>query len=211
MDPYGLGRWSYMTLTGWGKKRIVIITAYKVYNTTAGSSGDCTTYMQQYRTILAHNNKHSITTTPQPQRQFILDLQAWVEMLQANGCSIILNLDANKDILSHDPMHCPLIYKDGTFIEAPHHNGHMATLLTTCGLIDSLSYTHPPPYPSTHARGKTRLDYILLSKDLAPALLRSGVLPLFSIFLSDHCPCYVDFDSTTLFSHKTHPIAIHTQ
>jgi hypothetical protein len=119
VDPYGLGRWSYSILTGKRDKKIVIITAYRVCNTTASSSGDCTLYMQQYRTILAYSNSHNITTTPTPQRQFVLDLQAWIEMLQASGCSIILSLDANEDVLSTKPNYHQLEYKEGTFIKAP--------------------------------------------------------------------------------------------
>ncbi len=210
IDPYGLGRWSYMTLGGKGNKKVVIISAYRVCNTTLNSSGDCTAYMQQFRSILAYNNDHNISSTPNPHRQFVIDLQAWIEMLQSEGASIILALDANEDILSTTPTYHPLEYKDGNFIQAPQHNGHLATLLMTCGLIDTLSHSHPPPYPSTYFRGKTRMDYILVSRDLLPSLQRSGVLPLYSIFMGDHCPCYVDLDSTVLFSDPTHPIAHHT-
>ncbi len=46
-----------------------------------------------------------------------------------------------------------------------------------------------------------------MSRDLLPSLRASGVLPLYSIFLGDHCPCYIDLDGHTLFSGKTHPIA----
>jgi hypothetical protein len=196
-----------MTLTGKANKKIVFVTAYRVCNTTTASSGDCTSYMQQFRTLLAYNNTKKISTPQKPHRQFVLDLQAWLEMLQSEGSSVIIGLDANKDISSTSPVYCPLTYNEGTFIKAPQHNGHMSTLLTSCGLIDTLSFAHPPPYPSPYSRGCHHLDYILISKDLLPELRCSGVLPLYSVFLGDHCPCYIDLDGPTMFGSKTHPIA----
>jgi hypothetical protein len=35
IDPYGLGRWSYITLAGKGNKKIILITAYRVCSATA--------------------------------------------------------------------------------------------------------------------------------------------------------------------------------
>jgi hypothetical protein len=128
-------------------------------------------------------------------------------MLQQEGASIILSLDANEDILSTDLLYCPLVYNDGKFIDVPYHNCSLSTLLATCGLVDTLSHCHPPPYPSTYSRGHSRLDYIIVSKDLLPSIRHCGVLPLYSVFLGDHCPCFLDLDSTTLFRGDTHPIA----
>jgi exonuclease III len=167
--------------------------------------------MQQVRSLLAHYNNLKTLVSPNPHRQFVLDLQAWIQMLQADGTSIILALDANEDILASNPSYSPLSFNDGIFINAPQHSGSLATLLTTCGLVDTLSHLHPPPYPSTYHRGVTRLDYILMSKELLPTLLRGGVLPLHSVFIGDHCPCYIDLDAATLFGKTTYPIATHSQ
>jgi hypothetical protein len=62
----------------------------------------------------------------------------------------------------------------------------MVSLIHSCGLTDSLSYLHPPPYPSTYARGVKLLDYILVSDDILLSLRSSRILPLYSI-----CVCYV--------------------
>jgi hypothetical protein len=157
--PYGLGRWSYMMLTGKGNRKVVIVTAYRVCSATVGTSGDCTAYMQQFRSLLAYNNDNKITNTiPKPNQQFVLDLQAWIEMLQADGASIILSLDANEDTLTTEPIYHPLPYQEGRFIDAPPHNDHLSSLNITCGLVDTLSHLHPPPYPSTYHRGTNRLD-----------------------------------------------------
>ncbi len=123
---------------------------------------------------------------------------------------IILAIDGNED--SSDTMgnYMPLEYT-GEFIHAPRHNGTLATLVTTCGLVDTLSCLHPPPYPSTYAHGKNRIDYIYVSQDMRQASLRSGVLPLYSTFQGDHNACYLDMDSVLLFGDNTNPIALPTR
>ncbi len=82
LDPYGLGRWSYMILKGKGERSIAIITAYRVCKSTFDSAGDTTSYLQQFRTLLAHYNSVNRQATPDPHRQFVLDLQAWITMLR---------------------------------------------------------------------------------------------------------------------------------
>jgi hypothetical protein len=74
-------------------------------------------------------------------------------------------------------------------------------------LIDILQIHHTTKAPPTYNRGNTRLDYILISHRIAPAVLRSGILPFYSLFLSDHRPCYIDIDATVLFQESTHQIA----
>jgi hypothetical protein len=71
-----------MILKGKGERSIAIITAYRVCKSTFDSAGDTTSYMQQFLTILAHNNLVKRQVTPDPHRQFVLDLQAWITMLR---------------------------------------------------------------------------------------------------------------------------------
>ncbi len=42
------------------------------------------------------------TATPEPNRQFILDLQSWIQDLHENGHQVILNLDNNEDLYASD-------------------------------------------------------------------------------------------------------------
>ncbi len=76
-DPYGLGQLSYATLRGKGATKISIITAY---NATP-SPGECTYYHQQMRILSRLHREQHILAPPDPHRQFILDLQAWLESL----------------------------------------------------------------------------------------------------------------------------------
>ena len=175
-----------MILKGKGERSVAIITAYRVCKSTFDSAGDTTSYMQQFRTILAHNNSVKRQVTPNPYRQFVLDLQAWITMLRQQNISIVLSLDGNENLSEKHGTFYPLEYKEGEFILAPNHDGSLSTLAASCGLVDVLAHFHPPPYPSTYARGKNRLDYIFLSDDIIHAASNSGILPLYSIFLGDH-------------------------
>jgi hypothetical protein len=195
-----------MTLKGQQNKTVTIVTAYRPCKTTFEGAGDKTVYMQQYRSLLSHASTNNLLTSPDPHRQFILDLQAWIEMLQGGGSSIILNIDGNEDTSSCIGEFWPLQYKEGEFIQAPGHNGSLLTLVNTCGLVDSLSLLHTPPYPSTYAYGKNRIDLIYVSNDICSAAIRSGVIPLYGIFQGDHNACFLDLDSKILFRDDTQPI-----
>jgi hypothetical protein len=203
VDPYGLGRWSYMTLRGKEKSLVTFITAYQVCKATFDNTGDSTAFHQQFRSILSHYNTHNISSKPDPHKQFILDLQAWLEMLISEGHSIVLSLDGNEDTTNFTGNFYPLDYQEGRFIRAPQHDDSIATLCCTCGLKDVLTTQHKPPYPSTYARSKNRLDYICVSADILSAVQRSGVLPLYSIYMGDHTPCYIDFNASSLFGEDT--------
>jgi hypothetical protein len=67
---------------------VTIITAYRVSQKATSSAGPKTAFMQQYRSIQAEFLRNNIVT-PDPNRQFILDLQAWIGHLQANDHRII--------------------------------------------------------------------------------------------------------------------------
>ncbi len=196
-----------MILKGKGERAVAIITAYRVCKSTFDSAGDTTCYMQQLRTLLAYNNSISRQQTPDPHRQFVLDLQSWITMLRRQNISIILSLDGNENLIDKQGSFYPLEYKEESFPYAPNHDGSLATLAATCKLIDVLAHFHPPPYPSTYARGKNRLDYIFMPDDIIHAASRSGILPLYSVFLGDHNACYVDIDAALLFTDSTYQIA----
>ncbi len=78
--PFGLGRWSYITLRGKDGKKITFITGYRVDNATVQSAGPSAAFTQQYCALL-DQKKTSSSVNPAPHRQFILDLQSWLEYL----------------------------------------------------------------------------------------------------------------------------------
>ncbi len=120
-DPLSLGWWSYFTLLGKQGKLITIIMAYCVCNSSFGSVGKKTAYKQQFQILSQWWREMNRTNPPDPHRQFVLDLQAWIEFKKSQGHEIILALDNNKDILSHTGSIHPLIYTD-THSHSPQHN-----------------------------------------------------------------------------------------
>ncbi len=135
---------------------------------------------------------------PNPKHQFILDLQAWLTSLTNQGHDLIVSLDVNDtynpDILSSS---CHLAYTEGKPVMNTLHDGNLATLISSCNLIDPLSLQHPQhPYPASHLRDSSRIDFIFISCSLLLAVIRSGSLSLHSLFLQgDHGPYYLDLDS----------------
>jgi hypothetical protein len=137
-DPFGLGRWSYVTLRGSGEKRITLVTAYRVCVQSIQSCGDTTSTAQQFRELSKiWRQQEALDADPIPRRQFILDLQAWLEHKIATSHHIILGIDANEDISKVAGQYCPLTYSTTQPITNKTHNGSLATLLRTCDTPES--------------------------------------------------------------------------
>lgn len=207
-DSSGLGRWSYIILKGKGTTKVAIITAYNVCITTGSSSGETTAYKQQCRLLAPLLRENNLPAAPHPHRQFILDLQPWIESLIQEDHEIILTMDANEpynpDISV--PVH-PLTYRPGIPTLDKHHDGKLSTLVATCGLKDPLALQHSTrPFPASYFRGKQRIDYIFTTPNLAAAALRSGSMPHYSLLQGDHRPYYVDFDAELAFADHAHEI-----
>jgi exonuclease III len=203
-DPFGLGRWSYITFQGKDSVKVTIVTAY---NATP-SPGDCTYYHQQLRVISRLQREQNIHVNPDPRRQFILDLQSWLESLAREGHQFILALDANA---VYDPDHVtqqhPLEYREGFLTVNSTHDGKLATLVATCNLCLPLARQHTTrPFPASHIMGRNQIDYILVSQTLLPAVQRSGVLSHHLFIKGDHRPYYLDFDASLLFSDPAYQI-----
>ena len=195
-DPYGLGRWSYVTLRGKGSIKITVITAY---NATP-SPGDSTYHHQQLRVLSRFYREQNIPTPPNPRRQFMLDLQAWIESLQSEQHQIILCLNANEtydpdqEYLSH-----PLPFNPERLTVDSAHNGKLSTLVTSCGLCLPLAQQHSTrPFPASHISGRNQIDFNFVSRSIQNAVQRSGVLSHHSLVRRDHHPYYLDFDSSII-------------
>jgi hypothetical protein len=199
-DPHGLGRWSYVILRGTSDINICIVTAYRVCNDKY--TGPKTAYQQQKWHLAAIFRQNKVSVTADPFKQFILDLQSWIASVQVNGTQIILCLDNNEEFLPNKGQlvtlpasTTPLLHKT--------HDGSLDTLACSMGLVDVLRHHHPSPcYPATYNRGCKRINLILVSASLLPAIKRSGILPYNSMFQGDHRPCYIDLDAREAFGGK---------
>jgi hypothetical protein len=204
MDPFGLGRWSYVTLRGKSDTSICIITAYRVCNDRY--TGPKTAYQQQKRQLSFIFTDQNKQVHIDPYKQFILDLQSWISSLQAQGTQIILCLDNNEELLPNKGQLIPLQQSSKPVVH-PKHDGTLETLVRSTGLTDVLRHHHPSPtYPPTYNRGKKRIDLILVSTSLLPSITRSGILPYNSVFQGDHRPCYIDLDAAVAFGGQTSPV-----
>jgi hypothetical protein len=165
--------------------------------------------MQQHRLLSQMHRQHNQQAAPHPHRQFILDLQAWIEHLQSQGHDIILTLDANEPYNPDIPVQAhPLPYTPGIPILSRTHDGKLSTLVASCGLRDPLALQHSTrPFPASYNRGTSRIDFILVSPGLLPAVQRSGSLAHYSLMHGDHRAYYLDFDSTLLFADPAYEIA----
>jgi hypothetical protein len=66
-------------------------------------------------------------------------------------------------------------------------------------LTDVYRHRHGLDEPATYKRGHRRLDYILCSSALLPAVTACGILPFQQLSSSDHQTVFVDFDTKLLF------------
>lgn len=203
-DPFGLGRWSYVTLRGVGSTKITVVTAYNACQ----SAGDTTYYHQQLRVLSSLHRDQHINAPPDPRCQFILDLQSWSEHLHSEGHQFILAMDANEtynpDVVA--PKH-PLLYNASSLTVNGQHNGKLSTLVSSCDLCLPLAHHHETrPFPASHIRGRNQIDYIFVSKPLLPAVQHSGVLAHHSLTRGDHRPYYLDFEPAMLFSDPAYNI-----
>jgi len=161
------------------------------------------------RLLTQFHSQYKQPVQPTPKRQLFLDLQAWISSLQDQGHDIILSLDANEVYDPDSPApRCPLVFVQGKPTICPNHNGKLATLISTCSLIDPLARQHPSrPFPASHSRGSSRIDFILISQTLYESVIRSGCLCFHSLFLrGDHRPYFLDMDPKLLFSDPTNAI-----
>jgi len=177
VDPFGLGRWSYIVLRGKDNHKILIITAYRVCRQTIQSVGVKTSTAQQYRQLSRTFRDADLTEDPIPRHQFIVDLQAWIEYKIENGHQIILSIDANEPFHGSEGSFTRLHYTLDKPIPLKGHDGTIATLVKSCSLCDPLVHHQPDqPAPSTYDRGKDRIDFIFTSITLLPSIQRSGIL-----------------------------------
>jgi hypothetical protein len=208
-DPHGLGRWSYVILCGKGTTKVVVITAYNVSQKYNLERGDRTAYKQQYRLLSNTIRTKNLPIAPHPRRQFILDLQSWVEHLVQTNHDIILALDANEPYNPDVPgaiRHLP--YTPDKLTMDKGHDGKLSTLIASCGLRDPLARQHSDrPFPASYFRGQSRIDYILVTPRLEKAVQRSGSLPFYSLFQGDHRPYYIDFNAAIAFADNSYEIA----
>jgi hypothetical protein len=160
-------------------------------------TGPKTAYQQQRRQLSAMFRQVDKVVDPDPNRKFILDLQSWISHIQVDGTH-------NDELTPASGQVVQLSFNPTILTTNTQHNGTLDTLIHSTGLVDVLGHHHPSPhYPATYNRGWKRIDLILVSASLLPAVKRSGILLYHSLFQGDHRPCYIDIDASIAFERKT--------
>jgi hypothetical protein len=148
-------RSSHITITG--RSRIItIIAAHCLPIHSIESAGPLTSYFQQY-----HQLRQSGVISPDPRKRFYTDLTATPHELIHKHHDLVIMLDSNDDLSDSSPTY-----------SLTH------SLTTDCGLFsvhEYANYAADSPATATHVRGRKKIDHILVTAALLPAVTASGI------------------------------------
>ena len=171
-DP--LGRWSFITTLGKAGRKITYVTVYQACKNQA--AGPKTWFSQLRRRMFERNDKD-----PKPREALMRELQAFIQELRREGNHfIVLGIDANEEMTP------------GSMID---------DVRLHCGRVDPQDAMHGNnPHP-TYARGSKRIDRILVSQELLPAVIRAGTLGHHDLgIVSDHMTMFVSFNERMMYN-----------
>ena len=90
-DPTGLGRWSYITISGRDNIKLTIISAYRVYQKTIKHAGPSTNIRQQWQRLEEQNLEDTNIRD-----LMITYLAEFISILTNKKHEIIVGIDANE-------------------------------------------------------------------------------------------------------------------
>ena len=169
-----LGRWSYITTQGRGGRKITYVTAYQPCDNQR--SGPNTWWSQLYRAMLKRGDKD-----PKPRAALIMkDLESFLQGLRSEtGHYIVLGIDANERMLP---------------------TSMIDDLRLKCELVDPQDELHGKTESPSYARGSHKIDRVLISSELLPAVKTAGTLGHHDLgIVSDHMGIFVTFDEEKLY------------
>ena len=172
-DPWGMGRWSYILLSGKSNRNLLVITGYRTGN-RSGEIGQKTAWMQQ-QTMLINKKR-----TEPPHAAFLLDLTKWIQELPHMEVEIMLCLDANEQW--------------GPKAEIRNFADNL-NLINVNQVMD-FSSTHPNLANSTRS---TTIDYCLCSEGLLDYIGYASLVPYDLEVLGDHRGFVVDINARKFF------------
>ena len=158
---------------------IIITNVCRICQTQV-TDGSHTSYMQQYEQQLKEGN-----LAPTPHSQIIHDLSDFIQECKSHGEEVILCLDANEELTKDG------IPKTGSISQLTKDNAMICA-------HDFLGYSG-----GTSKLSGKRIDYILVTTDILPAIIRGGKRPFEEGIASDHKALFLDLDSEVLFGKST--------
>lgn len=168
-DPWKLGRWSYVTLTGKDNcSDLTIITGYRPgkRSTIPGAS----TAWSQQRTLLRKENRED-----DPHDAFLHDLESWMSQDQFMTHNFLVMLDANEQ------------WTDTAAIK----HFSMSLNLRSVNEIFGLQYTHPN---IIHPNKGTTIDFCFCSEQVLENISYASSTPYDLDTLGDHRGILIDIN-----------------
>jgi hypothetical protein len=167
-------------VAGKARKKTMFVTAYRVcarplptlgdislpLTSTANGMGLTTASMQQY---LVLSNLEASNCNPR--EAFITYLRKQIDQWTTEPKhDVVLSIDANETLQEN--------------INGPFS---ISSLVSQCGLIDVLDYMHPQDTPPpTIIDSGLRINFLFCTARILPIIIRCGMVPKDSIYLSDH-------------------------
>ncbi|NCG03282.1 MAG: hypothetical protein GWP22_07470, partial [Actinomycetales bacterium] len=186
-DP--LGRFCWMALKGKRDEGWLMVSAYRVCQSSAHNAGANTAFSQQYSALreLGH-------TRPNPRRQILLDIEDLVVRFRKRGLRPMVGMDANGNWSGDRP------------------DIQLKLFMDRCGMVDPF-YNKFKESPRTYLHSNNRLDFWFMDPVAAHAILRIGYIRTHEgAASSDHVLGWVDFDENTLFQGVINrPVALHSR
>ena len=166
-DRSGMGRWSYLTIALKGIK-ISFISAYRVCQQVKDLDKN-TAYMQQWR-VLAEKYENP----PDPRKQTLVDLKKFLKEEKEKGREVVLMLDANEGM--------------------ENRTDEMIEIINEGELIDVHARSDPFNEVETYARGKQRIDYILVTERIADCVEYTNIAQYNEGIVSDRRALIMDIN-----------------
>jgi hypothetical protein len=91
-DDTGCGKWSYITYAATEGKKVAIVSAYRVCKQT--KHGDLTSSKKQLG--IMYEDEEVRPYLVEPHKQTLIDLQYFLEKLEATGHEALILMDANQ-------------------------------------------------------------------------------------------------------------------
>ena len=171
-DKYG--RWSFYTMRGSDDTYVTIFQIYQVSKNTTRRPG-ITAYQQQEIAFRSENRKDV-----RPRHNFCNNLICSIRKTYHGNHSVIIMGDFNEHVTDQ--------------------RSTLQRLALDCNLVDVWATLHPNKVePATYLYGRKRIDYILVSAPLVPAVTAIGYEPFHEYLPTDHRGVFVDFDTRALF------------
>ncbi len=173
VDPWGMGRWSYIILGGKNGRKLLLLTGYRTGQRN-GNIGQKTAWIQQ-TTMLMEKKRDQ-----QPHEAFLVDLAQWLCEVRTDGLEVMICVDANEQ---WTPTSGIKLFADN--LDLVNINQEL-----------NLSDTHPNIVNHTRS---TTIDYCLCSAGVLEHITYAASTPFDLEVLGDHRGFVLDVDIAQLF------------